>query len=54
MRVSYDESSTRLHAKAWLSRRSSGFTTAYIGSAKLTHSAQVSELERNLRVSHFH
>lgn len=51
VRVSYDESSTRLHAKAWLFHRSSGFTTAYIGSSNLTHSAQVSGLEWNLRVS---
>ncbi|MFM7281850.1 MAG: phospholipase D-like domain-containing protein, partial [Planctomycetia bacterium] len=51
VRVSYDESSTRLHANAWLFHRSSGFTTAYIGSSNLTHSAQVSGLEWNLRVS---
>ena len=51
IRVSYDESSTRLHAKAWLFHRSSGFSTAYIGSSNLTHSAQVSGLEWNVRVS---
>lgn len=51
VRVSYDTSSTRLHAKAWLFHRHSGFSTAYIGSSNLTHSAQVSGLEWNLRVS---
>lgn len=51
VRVSYDESSTRLHAKSWLFRRSSGFSTAYIGSSNLTHSAQVAGLEWNVRVS---
>lgn len=51
VRVSYDTSSTRLHAKAWLFQRGSGFSTAYIGSSNLTHSAQVSGLEWNLRVS---
>src|SRR3546814_15966942 len=32
IRVSYDTSSTRLHAKAWLFHRHSGYSTAYIGS----------------------
>jgi len=51
VRVSYEVGSTRLHAKAWLFHRSSGFSTAYIGSSNLTHSAQVSGLEWNVRVS---
>jgi hypothetical protein len=45
VRVSYDTSTTRLHAKAWLFHRSSGFSTTYIGSSNLTHSAQVTGLE---------
>ncbi len=51
VRVSYDLSTTRLHAKAWLFHRTSGFSTAYIGSSNLTHSAQVTGLEWNVRVS---
>jgi len=51
VRVSYDTSTTRLHAKAWVFRRRSDFSTAYIGSSNLTHSAQVSGLEWNMRVS---
>lgn len=51
VRVSYDVSATRLHAKAWLFHRGSGYSTAYIGSSNLTHSAQVAGLEWNVRVS---
>ncbi len=51
IRVSYDVTGTRLHAKSWLFHRNSGFSTAYIGSSNLTHSAQVTGLEWNVRVS---
>ncbi|MEV4507477.1 DUF3427 domain-containing protein [Dactylosporangium sp. NPDC049525] len=51
VRVSYDLSTTRLHAKAWLFHRRTAFSTAYIGSSNLTHSAQVAGLEWNVRVS---
>lgn len=51
IRVSYDTSSTRLHAKAWLFHRASGYSTAFIGSSNLTYSAQVTGAEWNVRVS---
>ncbi len=51
VRVSYDTSGTRLHAKAWLFHRISGYSTAFIGSSNLTHQAQVTGLEWNVRVA---
>ena len=51
IRVSYDETTTRLHAKAWIFRRHSAFHTAYVGSSNLTHSAQIAGMEWNVRLS---
>ncbi len=51
IKVSYDSSAARLHAKAWHFHRNSGASTAFIGSSNLTYSAQETGMEWNVRVS---
>jgi len=51
LRISLDGRRTRLHAKAWLFHRNTGFGTAFVGSANLSESALIGGIEWTLKIA---
>lgn len=51
LRISLDGRRTRLHAKAWLFHRNTGFGTAFVGSANLSESALIGGIEWTIKIA---
>lgn len=51
LRISLDGRRSRLHAKAWIFHRTTGFGTAFVGSANLSESALIGGIEWTVKIT---